>query len=85
MLFVTLVKINPGKAGEFFQILKSHQSLLEGVKVHGAYITYGGYDEVVIWEAPDLSTANQILRRAGERGIASTETMLAQTPDEFFQ
>ena len=84
MRFVTLVKLIPGKANEFFRIIKSRSvTIPEGIKVISAFLTYGSYDMVLIWEATDISKANEALRRIAESGIVSTETMVAQSIEEF--
>lgn len=84
MRFVTLVKLLPGKANEFFNIIKSRSlAIPEGVKIISAFLTYGSYDMVVIWEATDISRANEALRQVASSGLVSTETMVAQSVEEF--
>jgi uncharacterized protein with GYD domain len=85
MIFVSLVKAAPGRAKEAMEALKGISSLLGGAKVLSCYITFGRYDAVCIWEAPDLSTANRTMRALVEKGLVTTETMVAQSPEEFLK
>jgi len=82
---ITLVKIVPGKSSEGLERLRklASQDLPEGVTTNLAWITYGGYDLVWAWEAPDMKTANQVLQAATKDGLFTTETMAAQDASEF--
>ncbi len=85
MVFVSLVKMAPGKAKDAMEGMKGLPSLPAGAKILGLYVTYGRYDAVCIWEAPDLASANQAMRALAETGLFTTETMVAQTPEEFLK
>jgi len=82
MVFVTLVKAAPGKASE---AMKSLSSLAGGAKMLSCYVTYGRYDAVCIWEAPDLATANRTVKALAATGLVTTETMVGQPPEEFLR
>jgi len=83
MIFVSLAKAVPGKAKEAAQSLKGLSALPGGAKVLSCYVTYGRYDAVCIWEAPDLASANRCVTALAAAGLVTTETMLAQSPDQF--
>ena len=83
MVFVSLVKAVPGKAKEAAESLKGAPSLPGGCKLLSCYVTYGRYDAVCVWEAPDVTAANRCVTALAATGILSTETMLAQSPNEF--
>jgi len=83
MIFVSLAKAVPGKAREATQSLKGLSSLPGGAKVLSCYVTFGRYDAVCIWQAPDLASANRCITALAAAGLVTTETMLAQSPDEF--
>ncbi len=85
MKLITLVKIVPGKTGEGLQQLRGlpESDLPEGVSSTLAWITYGSYDLVWAWEAPDMKTANRVLQEITKGGLFTTETMAAQDAQEF--
>ncbi len=85
MTFVTLAKAVPGRAKEATEGLKGLSSLPGGAKVVSCYVTFGRYDAVCIWEAPDLASANRVMRALVEKGLVTTETMVAQSPEEFLK
>lgn len=84
MVFVTLVKAVAGKGKAAMEALKA-MSAASGPKVLSCYVTFGRYDAVCVWEAPDLATASRWIRTVMEQGVATTETMLAQSPDDFLK
>ncbi|HXA43324.1 MAG TPA: GYD domain-containing protein [Candidatus Solibacter sp.] len=53
-----------------------------GVKVIGAYVTMGQYDQVVISEAPNDEAIAKVAMLVAGRGNATTETVRAFTMDE---
>jgi len=54
-----------------------------GGKLVGVYVTFGRYDVVEIFEAPDDDTAAEILLRLARfAGAEQTETLRAFTRDE---
>jgi len=83
MIFISLSKAAPGKGKEAVESLRGLSSLPGGGKVLSCYITYGRYDAICIWQAPDITSANRCLRAMVEKGIVITETMVAQSPEEF--
>ncbi|MBD3176865.1 MAG: GYD domain-containing protein [Armatimonadia bacterium] len=85
MRLITLVKIVPGKTNEGLERLRAlaAQDMPDGVKTCLSWITYGSYDLVWAWEAPDMKTANQVLQEATKEGLFTTETMAAQDSSEF--
>src|SRR2546429_584637 len=46
----------------------------------GVYVTFGRYDVVEIFEAPDDDTAAEILLRLQRHGAEHTETLCASSP-----
>ncbi|MCS6831005.1 MAG: GYD domain-containing protein [Armatimonadota bacterium] len=86
MQFVTLAKAVPGRAKELFSSgLPQLNSLASqhGIHVTAAVITYGQYDLVAVWSAPDQATANRFLRAVAETGLLVTDTMLAVPAESF--
>lgn len=86
MQFVTLAKAVPGKARDLFVGgLAQLNSLASqhGIQIKSAHITYGNYDLVAVWSAPDLATANRFLRAVAETGLLVTDTMLAVGAEDF--
>lgn len=85
MRLITLVKVVPGKANEGLERLRTlaTQEMPEGVRTCLSWITYGSYDLVWAWEAPDMRTANLVLQEATKEGLFTTETMAAQDSTEF--
>lgn len=53
-----------------------------GVKITGAYLTLGAYDNVFISEAPDDETVARVMLEVGMAGNARTTTLRAFTMDE---
>jgi uncharacterized protein with GYD domain len=53
-----------------------------GGKLVGVYVTFGRYDVVEIFEAPDDDTAAQIILGLARFGAEHTETLRAFTRDE---
>ena len=85
MTFITLAKAVPGRAKEAMGSLQGLSLLPGGAKVTSCYVTFGRYDAVCIWEAPDLSAASRAMRALVEKGLVTTETMVAQSPEEFLK
>jgi len=85
MIFVSLLKAAPGKGREAIEGLKGLCSLPAGAKMLGCYVTLGRYDAVCVWEAPDLASANRCLRELIGKGVVVTETMVAQSPEDFLR
>jgi uncharacterized protein with GYD domain len=53
-----------------------------GVKVIGAYVTMGRYDQIVVSEAPNDEAVAKVAMLVAGRGNATTETFRAFTTDE---
>jgi uncharacterized protein with GYD domain len=53
-----------------------------GVKVLGAYVTMGQYDQVVVCEAPNDEAIAKVAMLVAGRGNAVSETVRAFTNDE---
>jgi uncharacterized protein with GYD domain len=85
MTFITLAKAVPGRAKEAMDSLQGLSLLPGGGKVISCYVTYGRYDAVCIWEAPDLAGANRAMRALVEKGLVTSETLVAQSPEEFLR
>ena len=76
MLFITCVKVNPGKADE---ARKFGDKILKippkGVKFLQVYHILGRYDAVWIYEAEDPKVLEEFLRQSND--VATTETWVA--------
>jgi len=76
MLFITCVKVNPGKADE---ARKFGDKLLKtppkGVKFLQVYHTLGRYDALWIYEAEDPKVLEEFLHQSND--VATTETWVA--------
>ena len=53
-----------------------------GGRLVGVWVTLGQYDVVEVFEAPDDSTALEIITKLGRHGAEETETLRAFTRDE---
>lgn len=53
-----------------------------GGKLVGVWVTFGRYDVVEVFEAPDDETALEIMTRLGRHGAEQTETLRAFTRAE---
>jgi len=75
MLFVTLL-VPSGRgteAVEYFKILKPPKN----ITIRNVYFTFGRYDGVLIFEAPDVETAMNFVRKIGLETRYATETLTA--------
>lgn len=80
MLFITLAHVNPGG----WEILKEGMPEECYKAIKEAYVVYGRTDIVLLWEAPDLETANSYMKHIVATGAMRTETMVvASTLREF--
>jgi len=70
MLFVSLLAPK-GKGSEAVQYLKKLKAP-RGITLHAAYFTFGRYDSVIVFEAPDVKTA---MKFAMEIGFATDYTI----------
>lgn len=53
-----------------------------GVKIVGAYLTMGRFDQVVVCEAPDDAAMARVAMMVAERGNVISETVRAFTMEE---
>jgi uncharacterized protein with GYD domain len=53
-----------------------------GVKIVGAYVTMGRFDQIVVSEAPNDEAIAKVAMLVAGRGNATTETIRAFTLDE---
>jgi uncharacterized protein with GYD domain len=53
-----------------------------GGKLVGVWVTFGRYDVVEVFEAPDDETALEIITRLAHHGAEQTETLRAFTREE---
>jgi len=85
MMFLTLLKAIPGKAGEQPSFLKRIKSVTPpvGIKIHGVYFLFGRYDGAILFEAPDLRTAKEIMLRVATPTVYRTETSPAIPAEEL--
>ena len=83
MLFLTLLEVLPGRAGDQPSTLKRIRSVTPptGIKIHGVYFLFGRYDGA-FFEAPDLRTAKDFILRAATH-MYKTETLTALSAEEL--
>ena len=84
MLFLTLMKGFPGRAGDQPGTLKRIRSVTPpaSIKIHGVYLLFGRYDGAILFEAPDLRAAKDFILRAAT-SIYKTETLAALPAEEL--
>jgi uncharacterized protein with GYD domain len=75
MFFVSLLSPE-GKGREAIAYLKKLKAP-RGIMIHGAYITFGRYDGVVAFEAPDLKRAMDFVVTVGIETGYLVETLSA--------
>jgi uncharacterized protein with GYD domain len=85
--YVTLMRwTSSGVAGlpAWRERVEDGQRIIEsaGGELVGVYVTFGRYDVVEIFEAPDDETAAEILMKLQRIGAEHTETLRAFTRDE---
>ena len=56
-----------------------------GVRTVGVWFTFGHYDIVAVFDAPDDFTAATVALNASARGNYTTQTVRALSEDEFAQ
>jgi len=81
MLFVTLLvpKGKGAKAVEYIKELKAP----EGINIRDVYFTFGRYDGVIIFEAPDQKTAMNFVMQIGFATDYAVETLTAVSAKEL--
>lgn len=75
MLFITLLSPQ-GKGSEAVNYLKELEAP-QGIKVHAVYFTFGRYDGVIVFEAPDAKTAMDFVMQTGFATGYTVETLTA--------
>ena len=75
MLFVSLLSPK-GKGKEAVDYLKKLKAP-QGIKVHDVYVTFGRYDGVILFEAPDAKTALNFVMETGFATDYTIETLTA--------
>jgi uncharacterized protein with GYD domain len=85
LIFLSLLKVLPGKASEqpsFMRRLKMIQPP-PGVMLKEAYLLFGRFDGALIFEAPDAKTAMSFVLKVASPGVYKTETLAALRAEEF--
>jgi len=84
VLFITLLEVLPGRAGDQPGTLKRIKSVTPptGIKIHRVYFLFGRYDGAILFEAPDLRTAKDFILRAATH-LYKTETLTALPAEEL--
>ena len=75
MLFISLLKPK-GKGEEAVKYLKELKAP-KGITVRGLYFTFGQYDGVIIFEAPDMKAAMNFVMQVGFATQYTMETLTA--------
>ena len=81
MLFVSLLPPK-GKGTEAVKYLKQLRAP-PGITVRAVYFTFGRYDGVIIFEAPDLKTAMNFAMETGFATDYTVETLAAVPAEEL--
>ncbi len=81
MLFITLLapKGKGEKAIEYLKELKASKN----ITVRGVYFTFGRYDCVIMFEAPDEKTAMRFTMQVGFETDYTVETLAAVSAKEI--
>lgn len=80
MLFVTLLKIRPGKLKEARQFLQSGENR-QGISIKAYLGLFGRYDALLIFEAPDSGRAAGFVTEL--MAAFETETFATISPAEI--
>lgn len=81
MLFVSLL-VPKGKGVEAVNYLKELKAP-EGVTIRHVHFTFGRYDGVIIFEAPDNKTAMNFIMQVGFTTGYTVETLVAVSAKEL--
>ncbi len=81
MLFVTLLAPK-GKGEAAVRYLKKLEAP-KGITVRDVYFTFGRYDGIVVFEAPDVKTAMNFVMEVGFATDYSVETLTAVSAKEL--
>jgi len=75
MLFLTLLSPK-GKGREAVSYLKKLEAP-QGITIHEVYFTFGRYDGLIVFEAPDLKMAMNFVMEPGFATDYTVETLTA--------
>ena len=75
MLFVTLLSPK-GKGAESIKYLKELKPP-KGITVHEVYFTFGRYDGMIVFDAPDVKAAMNFVMETGFATDYTVETLTA--------
>ena len=75
MLFMSLLSPK-GKGKEAVDYLKKLKAP-KGITIHDVYVTFGRYDGVIVFEAPDTKAAMNFIMEAGFATDYTMETLTA--------
>ncbi len=86
--FISMVSLTQHGEEEIKQSTERAQGFIEmaaklGATVKDVYWTLGGYDGVLIFDAPDDETAAALLLNLGSKGNVRTKTLRAFNSDEI--
>jgi uncharacterized protein with GYD domain len=81
MVFISLLSPK-GKGSEAVNYLKELKAP-EGITVHATYFTFGRYDGVILFEAPDVKTAMNFVMETGFATDYTVETLTAVPAEEL--
>ncbi len=81
MLFVTLM-LPKGKGADSVKYLKELKAP-KGIKILNVYFTFGRYDGVIIFEAPDERAAMSFIMETGFATQYTMETLIAVPAKEI--
>jgi len=81
MLFISLLQPK-GKGTEAIKYLKELKTK-KGISIKGVYFTYGRYDGIIMFEAPDEVTAMKFIMETGFATQYTVETLIAVPTKEL--
>ena len=81
MLFVTLM-MPKGKGNDAVKYLREVKAP-EGIKIRDVYFTFGRYDGIMVFEAPDERAAMKFVMETGFATQYTMETLVAVPVREF--
>jgi len=81
MLFITLLQPK-GKGEDAVKYLKQLKAP-KGIALKGVYFTYGRYDGIIMFEAPNEVTAMKFIMETGFATLYTVETLIAVPAKEL--
>jgi len=75
MLFITLLSPK-GKGREAISYLKELKAP-QGITIYNVYLTFGRYDGLIVFKAPDVKTAMNFVMETGFATDYTVETLTA--------